>query len=455
MENGLNILSPKDRCIICSEERKSLLSSETVIFLYQPIMGADAAAVHATLAYSATTVPRKSGHLPEIGDILKTLDMEIPRFYSACCKLEALGLLRTFVHDDDSDRRIIYQLMIPLSGQEFFKQAVLDTLLLSSVGKRRHAQLKQLFAPKPFAYADNSKEITKTLADVFDVRKEKLQDFRINLNRNESLLEKSELNFDLKYFKQLLQHSFVEEKEVMGHLDELKTMFLLYGWDELQIVKQLEKSFNVVSNKVDFTLFKRYVNEEFESALERPARNEKEISSEYVKDTAGLSAEDRQLVEACNYYAPLEFLETLKSEQGGYVSNIEKYVVSNVVKANVLPGAVINVILHYFLCDEDNDQLSGKVSTRFEEFCNQFAKRKISDPVSAMDYLKGEVEKNRQRNHQRRMSARNGQTRKNVQRESLTDWDELAKKQNADLDYEHDLDEIEKLRNQMKNDKGR
>lgn len=111
-----------------------------------------------------------------------------------------------------------------------------------------------------------------------------------------------------------------------------------------------------------------------------------------------MSSEDRQLVEACNYYAPLEFLEALKNEQGGYASNIEKYVVGNVVKANVLPGAVINVILHYFLCDEDNDQLSGKVSTRFEEFCNQFAKRKISDPVSAMDYLKGEVEKTSKEN---------------------------------------------------------
>ena len=53
------------------------------------------------------------------------------------------------------------------------------------------------------------------------------------------------------------------------------------------------------------------------------------------------------------------------------------------------------------------------------------------------------------------MSARNGQTRKNVQKATLTDWDELAQKQNADLDYKHDLDEIEKLRNQMKNVKGR
>ena len=133
MENGLNILSPKDRCVICSEERKSLLSSETVIFLYQPIMGADAAAVHAVLASSATTVPRKSGHLPEIGDILKTLYMEIPRFYDACCKLEALGLLRTFVHDVSNERRMIYQLLLQLSLKEFFNHTVMDTLLLSSV----------------------------------------------------------------------------------------------------------------------------------------------------------------------------------------------------------------------------------------------------------------------------------------------------------------------------------
>ena len=106
--------------------------------------------------------------------------MEIPRFYDACCKLEALGLLRTFVHDVSNERRMIYQLLLPLSGQEFFKQTVLDTLLLSSVGRRRHAQLKQLFAPNVFAYSENSKEITKTLADVFDVRKENIQNLQIN-----------------------------------------------------------------------------------------------------------------------------------------------------------------------------------------------------------------------------------------------------------------------------------
>lgn len=114
--------------------------------------------------------------------------------------------------------------------------------MLSSVGRRRHAQLKQLFAPNVFAYSENSKEITKTLADVFDVRKENIQNLQINRVKNESLLEKSELNFDLKYFKQLLKHSFVEEKEVMEHLDEVKTMVLLYGLDELQLVKQLEKA---------------------------------------------------------------------------------------------------------------------------------------------------------------------------------------------------------------------
>lgn len=85
--------------------------------------------------------------------------------------------------------------------------------MLSSVGRRRHAQLKQLFAPNVFAYSENSKEITKTLADVFDVRKENIQNLQINRVKNESLLEKSELNFDLKYFKQLLKHSLLKKRK--------------------------------------------------------------------------------------------------------------------------------------------------------------------------------------------------------------------------------------------------
>lgn len=463
MENGMNVLSPRDRCIICSDERKSLLSTETVLFLYQPVMGADAAAVHAVFAASATTVPGQNGHMPELGDILKTLDMEIPRFYEACRRLEAMGLLRTFVRDVAAERQLIYQLQLPLSGQEFFRQTVLCEMLRENIGRVRYDQLKQLFAPETFMYQNNAREITCTLADMFDVREGSGKNLMIERRKRESLIEKSDLNFSLKNFKQMLSDSFVDENDAMEHLDDIKAMALLYGLDEVQLVRQLEKSFNVASNKVDFVLFRRCVSSEFEAAAKRPAqRPENEVKTASREAEAGLSDEERQLVSACEYYSPREFLETLKSEKNGYVTGIENHVVGTVVKAEILPGSVINVILHYFLCDEDNAQLSGSVSTRFEEFCNRFAQKGIQDPVSAMTYLKSEVERNRQKKEQQRSqrrSYRNGGSGRRSQpvsrKKQFEELDRLAEKQNADVDMEESLAEIERLRKQALESKGR
>ena len=129
---------------------------------------------------------------------------------------------------------------------------------------------------------------------MFDVRKENIQNLQINRVKNESLLEKSELNFDLKYFKQLLKHSFVEEKEVMEHLDEVKTMVLLYGLDELQLVKQLEKSFNVQATGSTFLyssgMSTKNLNQLLKSlAMKRSAQNPRKVQRGYHLKIVSLS----------------------------------------------------------------------------------------------------------------------------------------------------------------------
>lgn len=42
----------------------------------------------------------------------------------------------------------------------------------------------------------------------------------------------------------------------MNHLDIIKSVKLVYGIDEFQLVKLLEKAINVTNNKIDYNEFK-------------------------------------------------------------------------------------------------------------------------------------------------------------------------------------------------------
>lgn len=70
----------------------------------------------------------------------------------------------------------------------------------------------------------------------------------------------------------------------------------------------------------------------------------------------------------------------MKNEQGGYASNIEKYVVGNVVKANILPGAVINVILHYFCVMKTMISLAEKSALGLKNSATNLLKERSAIP---------------------------------------------------------------------------
>lgn len=59
----------------------------------------------------------------------------------------------------------------------------------------------------------------------------------------------------------------------MEHLDIIKSVKLVYGIDEFQLVKLLEKAINVTNNKIDYNEFKKLAQKiliaEFEETLRK------------------------------------------------------------------------------------------------------------------------------------------------------------------------------------------
>ena len=101
------------------------------------------------------------------------------------------------------------------------------------------------------------------------------------------------------------------------------------------------------------------------------------------------------------------------------MTNLERYTVKTLVEKQVLPNAVINVLLHYYLIAQNNTMLEDKVANRFTKAAAKLAEKKIKTPEEAMVYMREANQKAREKKQQKKYYGRKQQI---VQKETLPDW---------------------------------
>jgi len=393
---------------------KELVSQ--LIDLYQPLMGASAYGLYAYLVANIDYKPLLSKRRAH-RELLTNLGIDLPSFYEARIKLEALGLLRTFVQEDSLGKVYLYEVQSPLSGPAFLADDLMAALLLETVGQRRFEQLEKKYHINVLRFT-NTKEITKSLIDVYKLDNEDNLYTQKNVTGISQTKKNSitdvEVSLDKEFLRDLLVNSFVDEQVLVENYDALKTVHLLYGLDELQIVKLLERATNVSTNQVDLTKFKRIAHQEFNSKINNGV-SKVTVVEPTISDSHGMTSEDLQLITACQAYLPLEFLEKLKGDMGTFATKNEQYLVKNLVERQTLPNAVINILIHYLLSDQDH----AYFGSNFESIAADWAKKQIKTPEDAIRQVRSFYETKAKRASQRKIQK---SKRAIIQKESLPDW---------------------------------
>lgn len=440
MVDALKQLSPKDGYIATTLDQIGSTEAKLVLELYQPLLGVEAYGIYVLLVSQAQrTFDLLERRLHK--ELLASSGLGLRAFYEARVKLEALGLLRTFERTDDLGHLLIYEIQAPLSAKAFFTDDLFSTLLCDSVGQVRYDELKTSYLGAKLEYP-KVQEITHSLLDVYTVKSADLLTAskrpRVVERPKKSPLAQVEVTLDLEYLKDLVANSFVPEEELTKASELIKTVTLLYGLDELQIVRLLEQALNVHDNTVDHEEFKKLATRQFERELQ-PREQVVESKSETAKELPVLSKEEQAIAEVCKAYLPLEFLTVLKQQKNSFVSDLERYVVQNLVTKKVLPNAVINVLLHYYLIAQDNPVLEGRVSNRFTAAAAKLAENKVETPEEAMDLMK---RANQEALEKRTKKKQSYTSRKVVQRETLPAW---AKKEQSSSKEKSSATEKQKL----------
>lgn len=371
-------LLPTDQYKVVSKAVLQDFHFETVSQLYQPFIGATSTSLFLNLSSQLGVGDYNQLTNNLIEDLLITLDINIDDLRESLKKLEAVNLIHTYVNRNDQ-KIILFELLIPKNGQEFFRDSLLSSMLLQYVGQQRFAFLLDKFEGNHWQ-VQSFEEVSADFVDAFQLpdHQNKVQ---VNAKQNEKNIKlPSKVNWQL--MKQMIQNSFVPGEELVQHTEIINTIAVMYGLDEVQLLRLMENAMDVARNKVNWNRFRSLAVENYEFSL-KPDES-KQVHTQTKDDSQNNSQSD--LITAFENYSPMEFLIALKEEQGiEAISNEERITISNAVSNDNLPPAVINVLIHYMLVDQEMSSLNRKY---FERTALDWMKHKIDTPQKAIEYTK-------------------------------------------------------------------
>lgn len=357
---------------------------ETLTQLYQPFIGTASVSLYTTLVSQLETGNFQQITATQHEQLLITLGINLSEFIDAIKRLEAVALLKSYRKLDDT--LMVYELLPAKDGQSFFNDELLSSMLLQYVGDQRFALLVEKFEGNHWS-KNEFKELTHSFADVFEKQNLKTSESSLRVSQNDSKKIVIPEKLDYQFMKKILQNSFVNVQDVTKNLETINTIAMMYGLDEMQVVKLIEESFDVAHDRVNWLAFRKLASQKYEFILKNPSMHSDSRGNENktVEADNFNGNEEKILFQAFQEYAPMEFLSALKEEQGmPSISNEERITISKAVSDGGLPLAVINVLIHYMLVDQQMSSINQKY---FEKTALDWMKQKIKTPQQAINYI--------------------------------------------------------------------
>lgn len=438
-------LSPKDGFMVKQSALLSNIDQHMLTFLYQPLIGSTAYSLYMSLWTEIENETYWSEGILH-AELLSMLNIGMPQLYQARIRLEAIGLLKTFVQSEP-EKLFIYELQKPQSSKAFFEEDLFSLLLLERVGERKYKQLRHRFSVEPVD-KKNFADITKSFLDVFDMNTNKLKQNEELFQSKEKLIGDASStsislesdSFDWNFFFDGLNRHYVNRSSITSEVRELiQTLHTMYGVDELTMQKYILGASDMETGAIDQRRLKKDVVDDFHKNSERRVQltdvvqleldQSKEAKSQRDTDLKhqGFSKQDAQIIEVSQQYSPAEFMHDIKEQKNGFISKPEEWTLEDIVKKSRLPNAVINILIHYILV------VHGKAT--FEkglayQISNDWAQKGIKTPEDALKQVRDLYQENAEKYQQRQEQKTNksypnkaySKNKTVIRKERLPDW---------------------------------
>lgn len=424
---------PADTYVVINKTIFSNDDRRILSMLYQPIIGGVAVNLYFTLCSFLDKNEVKSLEWTH-HHLMVNMGIKLEYIIEAREKLEAIGLLRTYVKQDNVNK-YFYELYSPIDGYEFFKNPILSVALYNNLGKYEYEKTMSFFKGSRVSMA-GYEDITCKFNDIFDSSVGMPIDCNYDDVRRENKLGFSvEPKFDLDSVLAMIPDDILNHRSITHETrDLLYKLSFIYDLNADSIRNIVFNSINEKHN-IDKELLR--VNSRkfysFENAGNLPKlvyRNQPEYLRKPVGDTS-LRAKAIYYFETTS---PYEFLYEKNNNTEPSAREL-KIIECLMLDYNLNPG-VVNVLIDYVLRINNNKL----VKTFIDSVASQWVRSHVETVEQAMKLAEKEYKN------------RNNVSVKGVKSvEKVPDWfdKKIEKSTVSDIEEKEFLEKLKRVRGEV------
>jgi replication initiation and membrane attachment protein len=379
-------LFPADLYQVVDKSLLSEIDKHVLNMLYMPIIGNIAISLYLKLQSEAgkTFISSELTH----HHLMTSMGLTLDNIKEARLKLEGIGLLKTYYHQDDINS-YVYEVYSPVSPNEFFSHPIFNVVLFNNVGKSEYNRLVEFFK-EPSVSLKDYEEITSSFDSVFKSRNYTQLEFTgENIMTKNKLLLTYELDYDFDLLISSVGKDILNIKCLNKSMKELIiNLSFLYEIDPVIMADIVRASVNEKGNIIKEDLRKntrKYYQYNNDNRL--PSLLFKS-QPEYLKSANGDNSDRGRMIRVFENYSPYEFLKA--KYKGGKPTTKDMEILEGLLEDQKLNPGVINVLIDYVLRTNNNKLTKSYIET----IAGHWKRSNIETAEEAMSIAEKEHKKN-------------------------------------------------------------
>lgn len=379
---------PADTFVVVNRTILNESDRKIISMLYQPIIGSMAVSLYYTLWADLDKTELLSNEYTH-HHLMTSLRIKMDSIVTARKKLEAVGLLKTFVKNENVNN-YVYEMFSPISASEFFNHPILNIVLYNNVGKKEYETLLKYFKV-PRINLSSYEELTSTFDEVFEsVPSSSYDNLNEDLRVNKTGEIKIDNAFDFDLLISLVPNGVITNKTFSKEVKELiNNLSFVYNMDASDMKGPILNSIKE-NGLIDKILLRKNVRNyyKYENQNKLPSLVYKS-QPEYLKNPVGAADKRAKMIYVFENTTPYNFLKGRSN--GAKPSSRDLSLLETLLSDFKLNPGVVNVLIDYVL------KINNKKLTRgfLETIASQWKRLNIETVEEAMKEAEKEYKKSK------------------------------------------------------------